>query len=256
MNDAQLELDSVSVRFGGLVANDDVSLSVAPRTIAALVGPNGAGKTTLFNVVTGLIRPASGRVTFGGDDITALPPVKRARLGIARTFQNLSLVGELSALDNVAVGLGRFRRCGLPGAVLRTARARREDQTIRRLARAALDFVGMGTVAELPVAGLPYGDRRRVEIARAVALAPRLLLLDEPSAGMGPAETAALATTVRRARDELGCAVLLVEHDMAFVRALAEETTVLDLGRVLTHGPTEAVLRDEQVAAAYLGSNV
>ena len=255
MSDARLELEGVTVQFGGLVANDEVSLSVTPRSIAALVGPNGAGKTTLFNVVTGVIRPSRGVVRFDGHDITNLPPVKRARLGIARTFQNLSLVGELSALDNVAVGLGRFRRCGLPGAVLRTPRARREDQTIRRLARAALDFVGLGAVADVPAGGLPYGDRRRVEIARAVASAPRLLLLDEPSAGMGPAETASLATTVRRARDELGCAVLLVEHDMAFVRALADETTVLDLGRVLVHGPTDAVLADEQVAVAYLGSN-
>ncbi|QYG94493.1 ABC transporter ATP-binding protein [Iamia sp. SCSIO 61187] len=249
-----LAVRDVTVRFGGLVANDGVSLAVAAGHVAALVGPNGAGKTTLFNVIAGTVRPTSGQVLLDGTDLTALGTRRRARLGLGRTFQNLSLVADLSALDNVAVGLGRFRCTGLPGALLQTRRARREDREIRELARAALGFVGLAGVAHRPAGELPYGDRRRVELARALALGPRLMLLDEPSAGMGAGETATLADIVRRACSELGVTVLLVEHDMSVVRSLAQETTVLDLGRVLTSGPTDAVLADPQVAAAYLGA--
>jgi branched-chain amino acid transport system ATP-binding protein len=248
-----LELEAIEVRFGGVTANAGVHLDVQEGEIAALIGPNGAGKTTLFNVVTGAVAPTAGTVRFGGEDITALSRVARARRGIARTFQLVSLVGELSALDNVTVGLGRYRRHGLTSALVRGRRGVAEDAEIRALARRALALVDLASAADLRADDLPFGDRRRIEVARALALAPRLLLLDEPSSGMDPAETAALAAAVRRARDELGVTVLVVEHDMSFVRTLAERTTVLDFGQVIAAGPTASVLADPAVAQAYLG---
>jgi len=249
-----LTLTGVSVVFGGLTAVRDVDLAVEGTEIAAVIGPNGAGKTTTFNVITGAQRPTTGRVRFAGANITAAPAVRRARLGMARTFQNLALVGSLTAAENVAIGAGRFRRTGLPGAVLRLRSTVTGDHRADEVARGALAFVGLGAAADRPAAELSYGDRRRVELARALALRPRLLLLDEPSAGMDPVETAELAAVIRRAADELGIAVLLVEHDMTFVRALAARTTVLDFGAVVVSGPTEEVLRDERVVAAYLGT--
>lgn len=249
-----LVLNDVTVRFGGVAANDMVSLSVEVGSIAALLGPNGAGKTTLFNVITGALRPTSGRVVFAGRDITSESRVARGRLGIARTFQNLALVDELSATDNVAIGLGRFRRTGLAGAISRLGHTGRDDKAIRGIARQALAFVGVADRADTPASELPYGDRRRVELARALAQAPDLVLLDEPTAGMGPGETAGLAATIRRARDELGVTVFVVEHDMGFVRAVADTTSVLDLGAVIATGPTESVLADPHVAEAYLGT--
>ena len=247
-----LEVSGVSVRFDGLTANDEVDLTVGDGEVAALIGPNGAGKTTLFNVITGSQRPTSGSVCFGDQDVSGCSRVARSRLGMARTYQNLSLVPTLSALDNVTIGLGKFRTAGLVASMLCLPRARRQDAEIRRLARRALDFVGLDS--DLPAADLPYGDRRRLEVARALAQAPRLLLLDEPSAGMDPAETADLGRTLRRACVELGVAILVVEHDMTFVRALAHNTTVLEFGRVIASGPTDAVLATPEVAAAYLGT--
>ena len=251
---ALLEVSDVTVRFGGLVANDGVELSVEAGEIAGLIGPNGAGKTTLFNVITGAQEPTSGRVWFDGDDVTGMGRLERARLGMARTFQNLSLVPALTVEDNATIGAGRFRRSGLLGSMLALPAARRQDARIRRVTDAALDFVGLADARSRRTSDLPYGDRRRLELARALALAPKLLLLDEPSAGMGPAETAELARTIRRARDELGVSVLVVEHDMSFVRTLAERTTVLEFGAVIAAGPTSAVLADERVATAYLGT--
>lgn len=251
---ALLEVEEVTVRFGGLVANDGVWIEVPHGAIAAVIGPNGAGKTTLFNTVSGAIRPTRGRVAFAGRDVTRASRARRARLGIARTFQQLALVPELTAVQNVAVGLGRFRRTGLAGAITRVGRTRRDDWAIGAVARRALQFVGLGDVGERPASDLSYGDRRRVELARALALAPRLLLLDEPTAGMGPGETAALAATIARARDELGVTVLVVEHDMAFVRNVADVTTVLELGTVIASGPTQTVLTQPRVIEAYLGA--
>lgn len=249
-----LECNEVTVRFGGLVANDAVDLSVGRGDIAALIGPNGAGKTTLFNVITGAQLPTSGSVHFDGEDVTVAGPIQRARRGMSRTFQNLSLVPSLSVLDNVTVGLGRFRKAGLISSMLRLPRAVRQDRLIREAAMGALAFVGMERLAGQPTGDLPYGDRRRLEIARALALMPKLLLLDEPSAGMGPAETAELAETIRRARDDLNVTVLVVEHDMSFVRTLAEHTTVLEFGRIIAAGNTEEVLASPAVAEAYLGT--
>lgn len=251
---ALLEVRDVTVRFGGLVANDEVRLEVRSGAIAGLIGPNGAGKTTLFNVITGAQPPTLGSVLFDRHDITDASRQTRARRGMARTFQNLSLVTSLSVLDNVTLGCGRFRRSGLPAAIVRTPRLRRQDRLIRDVALGALDFVGLVAQAGRPTGDLTYGDRRRLEIARALAMEPRLLLLDEPSAGMGPRETAQLAEVIERARAELGLSVLLVEHDMSFVRALAETCTVLEFGRVLASGPTRDVLADPAVAEAYLGT--
>lgn len=250
---ALLEVAELSVRFGGLVANDAIDLVLAEASIAALIGPNGAGKTTLFNVITGAQAPTAGHVRFLGEDITDLDRRVRAQRGIARTFQNLSLVDSLSAIDNVSVGLGRFRRNGLLAAMLGLPSSRQLDRRIRDLAFEALRFVDLGDRANVRTADLPYGDRRRLELARALAMAPRLLLLDEPSAGMGPAETASLVRTIRRSRDVLGVTVLVVEHDMSFVRTLAEYTSVLDFGRIIASGATKAVLDDARVAEAYLG---
>lgn len=246
-----LELAGVSVRFEGLTAADEVDIAVARGSMTALVGPNGAGKTTLFNVITGVQRPTSGRVLFAGSDITRLDTVRRARLGIARTFQNLLLVPSLSALENVTVGAGRFRRSGITRSMF--ALARREDRELRRLARSALEFVGIAHVADEPAGSLSYGDRRRLEVARALASAPELLLLDEPAAGMTAAEGSALAEVLLAARRELGVTIFLVEHDMAFVRHLAETTIVIDFGSVIASGPTDDVLRRPEVVAAYLG---
>lgn len=251
---ALLGVQGVTVRFGGLVANDEVDLDVLPGEITALIGPNGAGKTTLFNVITGAQAPTSGTVTFGGTDITGLDRSARARLGMARTFQNLSIVPSLSVLDNATVGLGRFRWAGLLSSMFSLPRAMHQDRLIREIAAGALEFVGMGDSLGRMTGDLPYGDRRRLELARALALQPRILLLDEPSAGMGPTETANLATTIRRARDELGVTVLLVEHDMSFVRTLAEHCTVLEFGRVIASGVTAQVMDDPRVAEAYLGT--
>lgn len=256
LDGALLEVREVTVQFGGLVANDEVSLSVPEGSIAGLIGPNGAGKTTLFNVITGAQAPTSGEVFLRGENIIGSSRRDRARRGMARTFQNLSLVTSLSVLDNVTIGCGRFRHRGLLAAIAHTSGLRRQDRLIREVALGALDFVGLVDDASRPTADLAYGDRRRLEIARALALEPRLLLLDEPSAGMGPAETAQLAEVIERARDELGISVLLVEHDMSFVRALAETCTVLEFGRVLIAGPTATVLADPGVAEAYLGKAV
>ena len=249
-----LAASDITVRFGGLTANDGVSLSVGERQIAGLIGPNGAGKTTLFNVITGAQAPTDGKVWFEGADVTVVDRIARARLGMARTFQNLSLVPTLTVLDNVTVGLGRFRSAGLPSSMLRLARARTQDARIRAVALRALEFAGLDHLANATTADLPYGARRRLELARALALSPRVLLLDEPSAGMGPSETAELASVIRRARDELDLSVLVVEHDMSFVRTLAETCTVLEFGRVIASGRTSEVLADSRVAEAYLGT--
>jgi len=252
--DPLLSVRSVTVRFGGLVANDDVVLDVPRGEVSAIIGPNGAGKTTLFNVITGAQRPTSGRVVFDGTDITDLSPRRRARLGIARTFQNLALVPSLTVLENVSVGLGRFRRTGVLGALIRSPRTRAEDAMVDEIAFGALALTGLADDADVPAGSLSYGGRRRVEFARALAMRPRFLLLDEPSAGMAEEETAEFVDALRRSVEALDLTVLVVEHDMSFVRAIATHTAVLDFGHVVTAGPTDEVLADARVAEAYLGS--
>lgn len=252
--DPLLSVRSVTVRFGGLVANDDVVLDVPRGEVSAVIGPNGAGKTTLFNVITGAQRPTSGHLHYDGQDITELSPRRRAGLGIARTFQNLALVPSLTVLENVSIGLGRFRRTGVLGALVRAPRTRAEDTMIDEVAWGALALTGLTADAHLRADQLSYGGRRRVEFARALAMRPRFLLLDEPSAGMAEDETAEFVDALRVAVDSLALTVLVVEHDMTFVRAIATHTAVLDFGHVLTAGPTGSVLADQRVAEAYLGS--
>lgn len=253
-SDPHLCVQDVTVRFGGLVANDAISLEVPFGGISGLIGPNGAGKTTLFNVITGAQPPTSGRVLLDGADITDAPRQARARLGMARTFQNLSLVPGLSVLDNATLGFGRYRSAGLVSAVVRRPRSTRQDRRLRAMGMSALDFVGLGDAADRPTSDLPYGDRRRLEIARALACGPELLLLDEPSAGMSPVETDALAAVIARAHDVFGITIFLVEHDMSFVRKLTTECTVIEFGRVIAAGRTAEVLADPIVAEAYLGT--
>lgn len=253
-SDPHLRVRDVTVKFGGLVANNEISLDVPRGGISGLIGPNGAGKTTLFNVITGAQPPTSGRVMLDGADITDAPRQTRARLGMARTFQNLSLVPSLSVLDNATLGFGRYRSTGLVSAVVRRPRSTRQDRVFRAMGMSALDFVGLGDAANRPTSDLPYGDRRRLEIARALACGPDLLLLDEPSAGMSPVETDALAAVIARAHEVFGITIFLVEHDMSFVRKLTAECTVIEFGRVIAAGRTAEVLADPIVAEAYLGT--
>ncbi|MDE0804402.1 MAG: ABC transporter ATP-binding protein [Acidimicrobiales bacterium] len=244
----------ITVRFGGLVANDAASLDAPAGEVSAIIGPNGAGKTTLFNVITGAQRPTSGRIVFDGEDITDLTPRQRAHLGMARTFQNLALVPTLSVLENASIGLGRFRRTGVLGALVRSPRTRCEDALVDQVAWGALELTGLTDDAHLRADQLSYGDRRRVEFARALAMQPSLLLLDEPSAGMAAEETAEFVASLRRATEVLDLTVLVVEHDMTFVRAIATHTAVLDFGHIVAAGPTAEVLADQRVIDAYLGS--
>jgi ABC-type branched-subunit amino acid transport system ATPase component len=252
--DPLLSVRGITVRFGGLVANDDVVLDVPRGEVSAIIGPNGAGKTTLFNVITGAQRPTSGRVVYDGHDITDLSPRRRAEHGIARTFQNLALVPSLTVLENVSIGLGRFRRTGVLGALVRSPRTRAEDALVDQVALGALELTGLRDDAHVRAGELSYGGRRRVEFARALAMRPQFLLLDEPSAGMAEDETAEFVDALRRAVATLDLTVLVVEHDMTFVRAIATHTAVLDFGHVVTSGPTAEVLADARVAEAYLGS--
>lgn len=249
---AALHVEGVTVRFRGLVANSDVHLDVPAGSISALVGPNGAGKTTAFNVISGLVTPSAGRLALDDVDITGTSTVRRAEMGIARTFQSLQLAPTLTVLDNVLVGVARLGRFGRLANVAR--RGTLSSRGLRQIAGHALDFVGLAHRADDPVHGLPFGDRRRVELARALAAAPRLLLLDEPASGLPHEETVELIGILRRARDELQTTLLVVEHDMSFVRAIAEQVVVLDFGSVLASGSTADVLADERVVRAFLGT--
>jgi branched-chain amino acid transport system ATP-binding protein len=239
---SELRLESVSVRFGGVQALDDVSLEVLGSTVHGLIGPNGAGKTTLFNVVTGLVRPTAGRVLVGGHDVTRLAPHRRARLGTARTFQRLELFGSLTARENVLVAGESFHS-------LREGR-----HSARRAADDALERAGSVAVADRKVDTLPVGTARLVELARALAGSPRLLLLDEPASGLDEEETAGLAGVVRRLASE-GMAVLLVEHDMSLVMGTCDTVDVLDRGRVIASGTPAEVRASTAVREAYLGAD-
>ena len=252
--DALLEVSGVTVRFGGVVANREVSISCREQAITALIGPNGAGKSTLFDVITGARRPAAGRLLFAGEEITKEPVTARARLGIGRTFQNLSVAREMSVLDNVAIGAARFRRYGAISALLGLPRVRRSDLAVERLAFRALSVLGLEAVASWPAGSLPYGHLRRLEMARALMLAPRILLLDEPAAGMDQAETEELAKALSAMRDRLGITLLFVEHDLDLVRTIAEDVFVLDFGTVLASGPLDEVMTNPDVIAAYVGT--
>jgi ABC-type branched-subunit amino acid transport system ATPase component len=248
-----LHVQSLSMQFGGIKAVDDVSMQVAPRQVHSLIGPNGSGKSTIINALSGLYIATSGTVVFGGEDITRKKPHERVARGLARTFQNIRLFKQLSVLDNVMVGRHSRMSSSLLGVLARPA-ARREEQRARERALAELEFLGLLRDAHLPAGSLSYGRQRLVEIGRALATDPRLLLLDEPAAGLNPTETQQLCEFLR-AIAERGVAMLLVEHDMNLVMELSDHITVLNFGRRIADGAPRQVQDNPEVISAYLGSS-
>ncbi|MFN7986757.1 MAG: ABC transporter ATP-binding protein [Thermoanaerobaculia bacterium] len=248
-----LSVRDLAKRYGGVKAVDGVSFDVDDGTIAGLIGPNGAGKTTVFNLVTGNTRPDRGGVVFDGTDVTGWRPHRVVARGIARTFQSIRLFGGMSVLENVLVGADARLSSGLLASVLGTPAQRREERRAREEAREALDLVGLADRAERAAGGLAHGERRRLEIARALAARPRLVVLDEPAGGLNEAETAALAALVQKIRAR-GVTVLLIEHDMSLVMGVCERIVVLENGEKIAEGSPAAVRADARVVEAYLGA--
>jgi branched-chain amino acid transport system ATP-binding protein len=253
MADDLLTVENVRKEFGGLIAVSDLDFTIPVGSIVSLIGPNGAGKTTFFNMLTGVYKPTSGQVVFDGTDVTGKPPHAITKLGIGRTFQNIRLFPQMTALENVLVGMHSRLKGGILGAIFGTPGVRREEREAHEKGRALLRYSGLGRVDDELAENLSYGDQRRLELARALATEPKLLLLDEPTAGMNPQETVAFTDFLGKLRAERPITILLIEHDMKVVMGISERVTVLDYGEKIAEGTPSEIQKNERVIEAYLG---